>query len=69
MSIESSGSCFRETNIYIKEYLAILTRYTKLLPYTEMLVVKFPYNFLHMQIKHLIFNLNLVYLNSGGCEF
>lgn len=70
MSIESSGSCFRKTDIYINKSLTILARYTKLLPYGQIHVIKFTYNFLHMQIKHLIFKLNLIYLNSGdGCEF
>lgn len=49
--------------------LTILARYTKPLPYTEVHVIKYTYYFLHMQIKHLIFKLKLILLNSGDFEF
>lgn len=62
MLIDSSGSFFRKTNIYISESLAVLAKSTKLLLYTEVHVIKFTYDFIHIQIKHLIFKLNLNHL-------
>lgn len=47
MSVEPSGSYFRKTNIYINLSLAVLARYTKLLPYIEVHVIKLAYSFLH----------------------